>query len=201
VVFDLYDFEMASFFYVGAGFSAALLGNKLKESPGKCLASLTAGGYIGRVTGWGSYYPATGVQNYQGESKAYSGSLTTPFGIPTAQAFQSKDGKLQGYTWGLGVGTDILPFGYSDMNNLYSPPIPTSHLRFHGEEDGEPLAPSDLDVLAFINAATVAFAGPATLGTGTPLLVTQIIPTILKNAQEWKIYDYQHHRRKHLNTR
>jgi hypothetical protein len=190
-VFDLYDFEVASFTYGGGGaYVGAFTDYPLIFKKGwRCPLTLGGNGYIGVVTGWKNY-PKPGIDNYAGPFRTYSGGATVPGVGPIPlilggqafgsldQSIRSPDGKMVGGAVSVGSGNDRLPFGGSVMDNDYSQPF--WRFDFHGTRGGKPLPPTQQETDQFVRMVQLALQG------SSPTIAIAAEVVIRHNARRWR---------------
>jgi RHS repeat-associated protein len=188
-VFDLYDFEVASFTYGGSGWA----GSGYTDRPfvfwkgWRCPITLGGNAYLGIVTGWKNY-DEPGIKNYKGWFRTYSGGATVgavgpiPF-ILGGQAFtslgeinHSPDGKMSGFALSVGTGNDKLPVGGSVMDNDYSQPFWKK--EFHGFRVGKPIPPTEAETNQFVQEVKFALLGNAALAATAEAIIRN-------NARIW----------------
>jgi hypothetical protein len=162
-VFDLWDFEMATFAYGGSGSYYNLGFKKIKNL--YCPVSGSVGTYIGAFTGWGNY-PDPKIENYEGPFQTSSrGASIGALGI-SGQSFGSVEPttlqpnrKMHGVAAGVSVGNDKIPVGGTDMINNYAM-IPGTKRSFHGPEPISNRPPTETQTELFAFSVLVASQSP-----------------------------------------
>ena len=180
IVYDLYDFESASFGYIGGGPSLSGAGPMKWLNIVRCPITGSVNAYGGVVWGWSKYRNDNRIGNYAGPFITTSAGAITPIGINVGgQAFDSEDGKMHGFTFSVGLGNDKLRVGGSRMRNKYSDPY--NKLEFHDTlPTNKAVPPTQVQTELFVLEVTLAMSAPP-LNSFTGLIAT----TIRNNAQAW----------------